>query len=232
MSITLERCPVTGEDGFESFHYINSEDCEETFDECWDEATGVFGVRCEGVFYPRCWNGSDYSCVVGDDCCEEYETVSGNCCDDGTGLIPRYLQVAISGISNCGADVPTCHLDDAASLNGTWICERVAGACRWQNLYEVEDGCDCGVLPVQNFYRMVNAYLSGGKWLVKAGVSCAHSLPAYTSRDHSVRAEYDYGEDLPCDILPHAVVCDLDCIGGTSTNSDLGMGATVSIGIY
>jgi len=28
--------------------------CE--YDECWDSATKKLGVKCDGTFYPRCWN--------------------------------------------------------------------------------------------------------------------------------------------------------------------------------
>ena len=66
MSVTLERCYSVNK-----YIYVNAVDCTDTYDECRDSATGDYGVYCDGTFYSRCYNGTDYSCVVGDGCCEE-----------------------------------------------------------------------------------------------------------------------------------------------------------------
>ena len=130
MSITLERCYSV-----DKYIYVNSVDCEDTYDECRDSATGDYGVYCDDTFYPRCYNGTDYSCVVGDECCEEIEMVN---CDYCSGDVPQYLQVVISGVTDCGADACGGGAVSCESwINATFIATFLNGSatvCNWRYL--------------------------------------------------------------------------------------------------
>ena len=130
MSITLERCYSVNK-----YIYVNSVDCDDTYDECRDPATGDYGVYCDGTFYSRCWNGTDYSCVVGDGCCAEMVH-----CDYCGGDVPLYLQVVFTGIEHCG----TGGAGDCENFNGvTFVVEFSSGSsvgCIWDAWFDVPSG--------------------------------------------------------------------------------------------
>ena len=139
MSVTLERCYSVNK-----YIYVNAVDCTDTYDECRDSATGDYGVYCDGTFYSRCYNGTDYSCVVGDECCDG----SVDLCDVSHS---SDIKLTYSGITNCGAD------DCAAAFNGnSFVCVHDGSA---NHQWEYESGgyyiwvlCDSGKISVQSNY--------------------------------------------------------------------------------
>ena len=112
MSVTLERCY-----SINKYIYVNSVDCEDTFDECRDPATGDYGVYCDGTFYSRCWNGTDYSCVVGDGCCGGCDNCSTDTNICPSGYRPKYLSLTFADIEDCPGK------SGCTSMNGTYVLE-------------------------------------------------------------------------------------------------------------
>lgn len=108
--------------------------CE--FYECFNRATGEFGVYCDGTFYPRCWNPSldppNWQVTV--PCCGG-ETVPGTCCGGGSTSMPKYLQVTFSGITNCGSGQPSAPAglpcNSCEELNGNTYILEWSSSCNW-----------------------------------------------------------------------------------------------------
>ena len=173
MSVTLERCY---DNVMKKYIYVNAVACTETYDECRDPATGDYGVYCDSTFYPRCWNGTGYDCVVGDACCVEM----GGC------NCPRYVGLTFSGVTICVDHMEWCgdcsSGDNAAeALNATsLVVDLGASACSGTAVSDTFscDGVDYTIYAVVAYgwlanYWTLSVAISGDLYCNEMGLFCA-----------------------------------------------------------
>lgn len=134
----------------------------------------------------------------GDCCCCPYsECLSGDCCNDGTSQIPRYIEAVISGVTKCVFALDCCDDD----INGTYLLEHISGCC-WR-LFSGD-------------IRVSLTYNSGtSKWHLVAGTDCQVS-----SRYEPMFAVcFDPGEDR-CDDFPVTKSNQMSCSGFHNSSCD------------
>lgn len=151
----------------------------------------------------------DGKASINDECCCGPEMISGTCCDDGSGEIPRYLTVELSGITKCGTDGSFCYHKDVELVNGTYVCEHWQG-CAW--LWEPSSPVLCCTYGGRNYYyyHFAGVGWSGisNEWTVIAGNRCViHSTPSLPSGNLWSTLYYTFSNAFRGSYSPSGDIC-------------------------